>query len=88
MSRMMQDLPAGGGGQAVAQGAVQQNNIADEVRNVMRQVRELTGQIDAIAQSFPVASQSFDSAKAALIEGVKAIIANSAGPEPPATRTF
>lgn len=77
-----------GGGQAVAQGAQQQNNIAEEIKAVMRQVRELQGAIDGIAQQFPVASQSFDAAKTALIEGVKTIIANQAGPEPPATRTL
>jgi len=72
----------------VAQGAQQQTNIADEIRTVMRQVREIQGQLDAIAQTFPVASEPFDRSKAAMLEGIKAILANSAGPEPAATRTL
>lgn len=65
----------------VDQGMRKEANIREEIRAVMRQAREITMQIDGIAQQFPIAAEHLDSAKKALMESMKAIIANQAGPE-------
>lgn len=91
MSRMMSPgSPMGGvmGMNSPESGMAQQANVTEEIKAVMGQIREMNGLIDGIASTFPVASGPFDEAKAKLMEALKSIIANSAGSEPAATRTF